>query len=181
MVPEIKKILFISDLSQSSKTAFYYAASLAHFYRAQIDILHAIEDIPDGMKSYVFNFLGDELSKKYEEKRLESARSVLIGKREDGLMVQKAMELLTEDSKEKFQEAKYTVDQIITKDKEGDIAQEITKQCQKVKYDMIVISYKCFLSFTGVRAGSKIKKAIKNTDLPLLLVPIHEEEWIDEE
>ncbi len=181
MVPEIKEILFISDLSQSSRTAFYYAASIAHFYRAKVDILHAMEDIPEGTKSYIFNFLGDELTKKYEDKRVESARSVLIGKKDDGLMVQKALELLTEDSKAQFEEERFTVDQIIIKDKEGDIAHEITKQCQKVKYDLIVSSYKCFLSFTGVRAGSKIKKAIKNTNIPLLLIPIHDKEWVDEE
>lgn len=181
MVPEIKKIIFISDLSQSSRKAFYYAASLACFYKAPIDIFHAMEDLQGSMKPYVFNLLGEELWKKYERRKEEHARSILISKENDSLMLQNALEILSEDSKEKFQEDKSLVDQIIIKNKETDISYEIIEQCQKGKYDMIVSSYKCFVNFTGFRSGSKIKKTIKSNNIPLLLVPAYEGEWDEEE
>ena len=40
MIPEIKKILYTTDLSQNARYAFGYAASLANRYDAGITILH---------------------------------------------------------------------------------------------------------------------------------------------
>lgn len=181
MVPEIKKILFISDLSKSSRQAFYYAASTASFYKAQIDILHAMEDIQGSMKMYVYSYLGEELWDKYESSKENQARSILIGKKNDSSMVQKALEVLSADSQEKFQEERILVDQIIVKNKENDLAHEIHDQCQKEKYDMIVASYKCFVNFTDLRAGNKIKKTIKQNNIPLLLVPALAKELEEED
>ena len=44
MIPEIKKILYSTDLSENSKFAFSYAASLANRYDAAITILHVLKD-----------------------------------------------------------------------------------------------------------------------------------------
>jgi len=177
MVPKIKKILFISDLSKSSRNAFYYAASIASFYKADIDVFHAMEDIQESMKTYIFSFLGEELWEKYEEDKKNHARSLLISKKNDSTMVQKALEILSEDSKERLQEQKTLVNQIIVKNQETDITNEIHYQCEKENYDLIVASYKCFISLTGIRAGARIKKTIKSNNIPLLLVPVLEEEW----
>lgn len=181
MIPEVKKILFISDLSKSSKQAFYYAASIASFYNGNIDILHAMEDIQGSMKMYVFSFLGEDLWNKYENTKENQARSILIGKKSDVSMIKDALEVLSEDYKEKSQEDNVLLDQIIVKNKEADISEEIHNQCQKKKYDMIVSSYKCFTNFTDIRSGSKIKKTIKSNNIPLLLVPALEKEWGEEE
>ena len=45
MIPEIKKILYATDLSENARFAFGYAASLANRYGAQIVMLHVIEEI----------------------------------------------------------------------------------------------------------------------------------------
>ena len=46
MIPEIKKILFATDLSKNSSYAFYYAVHMAKRDEAKIVILHAVEPIP---------------------------------------------------------------------------------------------------------------------------------------
>ena len=46
MIPEIKKILYTTDLSANARFAFSYAASLANRYDAGITILHILEEIP---------------------------------------------------------------------------------------------------------------------------------------
>lgn len=43
MVPQIKKILYATDLSRNSMYAFFYAADMAKRYDARIVILHAVE------------------------------------------------------------------------------------------------------------------------------------------
>jgi nucleotide-binding universal stress UspA family protein len=43
VIPQIKKILFATDLSKNSAYAFYYAVHMARIDEAKIVILHAIE------------------------------------------------------------------------------------------------------------------------------------------
>jgi len=46
MIPQIKKILFPTDLSKNSAYAFYYAVYMARRDEAKIVILHAVEPLP---------------------------------------------------------------------------------------------------------------------------------------
>ncbi len=46
MIPQIKKILFATDLSKNSAYAFFYAVHMAKRDEAKIVILHAIEPLP---------------------------------------------------------------------------------------------------------------------------------------
>ena len=45
MIPQIKKILYATDLSQNSAYAFYYAVDLAQERGAKIIILNVIEPV----------------------------------------------------------------------------------------------------------------------------------------
>jgi len=46
MIPQIKKILYATDLSKNSVYAFFYAVDMAKRYDATIVILHTVEPIP---------------------------------------------------------------------------------------------------------------------------------------
>lgn len=46
MIPQIKKILYATDLTKNSSYAFYFAADLARKHDAKILILHCIPSIP---------------------------------------------------------------------------------------------------------------------------------------
>jgi nucleotide-binding universal stress UspA family protein len=46
LIPQIKKILFATDLSKNSAFAFYYAVHMAKRDDAKIVILHAVEPLP---------------------------------------------------------------------------------------------------------------------------------------
>src|SRR5512139_4085721 len=65
MMPQIKKILYATDLSKNSAYAYRYALSMAEKYGAEISILHVIEPIPPMVKHYVKGFV-DEIN--WEEK-----------------------------------------------------------------------------------------------------------------
>jgi nucleotide-binding universal stress UspA family protein len=45
MIPEIKKILYATDLTKNSNYAFFYAVDMAKRHNAKIFILHSIEPI----------------------------------------------------------------------------------------------------------------------------------------
>jgi len=46
MIPQIKKILYATDLTKNSAYAFYFAADLARMHNAKIAILHCIGSVP---------------------------------------------------------------------------------------------------------------------------------------
>jgi nucleotide-binding universal stress UspA family protein len=52
LIPQIKKILFATDLSKNSAFAFYYAVHMAKRDDAKIVILHAVEPLPPMMISF---------------------------------------------------------------------------------------------------------------------------------
>jgi nucleotide-binding universal stress UspA family protein len=52
MIPQLKKILYATDLSQNSSYAFLYAIDMAKRHDAKIVILHAIESFPAYVNAY---------------------------------------------------------------------------------------------------------------------------------
>ena len=76
MVPQIKKILYATDLTKNSAYAFYYAIDLAQRRDAKIVILHVVEPLPPIVKFYG----GLEEEKKYYQQE-KAADLNLIRKR----------------------------------------------------------------------------------------------------
>ncbi|MGD9086243.1 MAG: universal stress protein, partial [Desulfobacterales bacterium] len=74
MIPEIKKILFTTDLSENARYAFSYAASLANRYDAGITIMHVLEDISPTTDNLVVSIIGQE---KWDELRGSNEKEVI--------------------------------------------------------------------------------------------------------
>ena len=58
MIPKIEKILYATDLSESARYAFGYAADLAGRYDAKIIILYVMEDINHTVEVQVSEMIG---------------------------------------------------------------------------------------------------------------------------
>ena len=78
MLPDIKKILYATDLTKNSSYAFYYAISLARKFDAQLTILHAIEPIPVYVEAYVVN-VAERIEKEDREKTIGHIQDLLRG------------------------------------------------------------------------------------------------------
>jgi nucleotide-binding universal stress UspA family protein len=62
MIPQIKKILYATDLSKNSAYAFFYAVDMAKRHNAQIAIVHTVEPVP-----HVYTEGGSGVLKKINE------------------------------------------------------------------------------------------------------------------
>ncbi len=60
MIPEIKKILYATDLSENARHAFGYAVSLANRYGGGIIVLHVVEELSSFARSMVEEILGEK-------------------------------------------------------------------------------------------------------------------------
>jgi len=75
MIPQIKKILYATDLSKNSSYAFLYATDLARRHDARIIILHAIEPVPAYAAAYTG--ITDELKQRQQQETVEEIRKRL--------------------------------------------------------------------------------------------------------
>jgi nucleotide-binding universal stress UspA family protein len=80
MIPEIKRILYATDLSKNSSYAFLYAADMARRHNAKIVILHSIEPVrymySEGMSDRVEEIL-QKAKKEERETDLEEIKKYL--------------------------------------------------------------------------------------------------------
>ena len=80
MIPEVKKILYATDLSKNSSYAFFYAADMAKRHNARIVILHSIEPVrhmySEGMSDRVEEIL-QKAKKEERETDLEEIKKCL--------------------------------------------------------------------------------------------------------
>jgi nucleotide-binding universal stress UspA family protein len=75
MIPQIKKILYASDLSKNSSYAFLFATDLARRCDAKIVILHVLERIPPYAE--VYTGMTQEMEQKNREAVVEELKKRL--------------------------------------------------------------------------------------------------------
>ena len=77
MIPQIKKILYATDLSKNSSYAFLYAVDTAKKYGAKIVILHAMEPVP--RYAEIRAGITDMMKRKQQEETVEDLKKHLQG------------------------------------------------------------------------------------------------------
>jgi len=75
MIPQIKKILYATDLSKNSSYAFLFATDMARRHAAKIIILHAIEPVPPYAEAY--SGVTVQMERKQQEETVEELKKHL--------------------------------------------------------------------------------------------------------
>ena len=164
MIPQIKKILYATDLSKNSAYAYRYAMSMAEKYGSEVVILHVIEPIPPMVKHYVKGFV-DEIN--WEEK-IKYQQEVAV----DG--IKKRLEEFCKKESQDAPQCLALVSAILVRP--GHPVEEILKAADEQLCDTIVLGThgKGFLkhAFLGSVARSVLDRARK----PVFIVPLPHEE-----
>jgi nucleotide-binding universal stress UspA family protein len=160
MIPQIKKILYTTDLSKNSAYAFRYAVDMAQRHEAKIVILHVIEPIPPHIKHYVSMYVDEA---EWEGKI----------KKEQQLTIERIRKRLQEFCKREVQGNPLCVEQVSTiLVHPGHPVDEILKVVDGEKCDLIILGThgKGFLleTFLGSVAHSVLDRSRK----PVFIVPL---------
>ena len=167
MTPQIKKILYATDLSKNSAYAYRYAMNMAEKYNAEIVILHVIEPIPPAarhyMKIYVDEAKWDEKIKYEQEMAIEQ--------------IKKRLEGFCKKESQDTPQCLALVSTILVRP--GHPVEEILKAADEEQCSIIVLGThgKGFLkhSFLGSVARSVLDRAMK----PVFIIPLpHEETYL---
>ena len=162
MIPEIKKILYTTDLSKNARYAFGYAASLANRYGAGITLLHVLEDVSSYRDSLVINILGDErwneLMKTNEQKVIE--------------MLKARLEKFCGDVSVELPSCPFITDEIIVKI--GNPVEEILAQTETSGFDMVVMGARGQGIIADALMGSTSRRVLRRCKKPVLVVRLSE-------
>lgn len=164
MIPEIKKILYTTDLSQNARYAFSYAASLANRYDAGITIFHVLEDISPTSDSLAINIIGKE---KWEELRVRNEKEVLE-------TIKSRLEKFCEDVQAELPACPFITDSIMVKI--GNPVEEILQEVENKGYDMVVMGAHGQGLLADAIMGSVSRRVVRRCKTPVLIVRLPEQD-----
>ena len=162
MIPEIKSILYTSDLSENARHAFSYAASLANRYDAGITILHVLEDISPTTDSLVVSIIGQE---KWNELRGNNEKEVLD-------TIKSRLTRFCEDVQAELPSCPFITDKI--KVTIGQPVDEILQEVENNDYDMVVMGAHGHGVLADAIMGSVSRRVVRRCKKPVLIVRLPE-------
>ncbi len=162
MIPDIKKILYTTDMSENARYAFQYATSLADRYGASITILHVVEDASTFRESMMITILGET---KWKE-LLKSNEGQIVASIREGI------EMFCNDAKSDLPTCPFVIDDIIVKI--GNPVEEILRQVDKLHVDLVVMGAHGRGTLAEKLIGSTSRRVLRRCEKPVLLVRIPE-------
>lgn len=158
MIPDIKKILYTTDMSENARYAFGYAVSLANRYGAGITLLHVLEDMSPYRDSLMMNILGEEkwkgLLATNKEKIIQDLKDQL-GKFCDTVSAQ-------------LPACPFITDDIIVKI--GNPVEAILEQAEKMDCDLLVMGTHGHGILGDAMIGSVSRRVLRRSKKPVLVV-----------
>lgn len=164
MLPEVNKILYATDLSESAKPAFYWAMSVAEKYDAQISILHVIPDMIEIMSGS----MGYDLSSHFDTELL--ARYNKDGKVQALESVKERVKTVYTELKDELPSCRTDLNHVVIRC--GDSVQQILAESNNDNYDMVVMGSHGHGVIEGFLLGSVARGVVNKCTLPVLTIKI---------
>ena len=171
-IPQIKKILFTTDLSNQTRHAFNFAVGLASQYAASLTILYVMEDLSPTQSANLQGFIGDERWEELRQSHEQEIRQILIGKKREGSMIQQSLGEMLTATQAGLPEKKVPATEIVVT--QGDTVDCIVQEAHARQVDMIVMGYHPRGRLEETIIGSVSRSVLRRTDVPVLLVRLPE-------
>ncbi len=159
MLPEIKKILYTTDLSKNAVYAFRYAAYLSQTLGSEIIILHVIERMSPDAQFTLMAYLDKEDRRRLSEQRVEHT-------------IERIKNRLKTFCQKVLKEHKTSLDKITAIEVcEGYPEEQILKKAEQFNCDTIIMgAHEKGVSHTFL--GSVAKRVLRRSRKPVIIVPL---------
>lgn len=161
MLPDVKRILYASDLQEGSRPAFRAAVSLCGHYQSHITYLHVIESVGSQAEKMVKAMMARDPSLKNMHDDCMHEVHDSIFKR-----VQDFCEAELDDDEQLQPE------QLGAKVVEGEPWKEILKAAEEIRASVIVMGTRHDHRLGKVLIGSTAAKVMAHSKRPVLIVPL---------
>lgn len=164
MMPQIKRMLYTTDLSNNSGYVLRYAINSAKKHGAKLIVLHVIEELPRTAKALLESHLDGEKLIKISEEKMAFAKERIL----------KRLQRLCKKELNSDPEAEGIFDSIEVM--EGYPADEILEKADEFNCDVIIMGThsKGFLKHSYF--GSTSKKVLRRVRKPVFIIPLPEGE-----
>ncbi|WP_432473562.1 universal stress protein [Amphritea sp. HPY] len=160
MLPEVKKILYASDIDKGSRPAFRAAVSLCAQYNSEITFLHVLEPLSASAQTIVDTMVSDESLHQLHDQSIANVRKKLAQRVEHFCETElEENEMLTEA-------------QVNARVEEGVPWKTILSVADDIDADVIVMGTRTHSAVGQFLMGSTANKVMQNSKRPVLVVPL---------
>lgn len=158
MIPQVKNILYTTDLSTSARYAFGYAADLANRYGADITILHVLEEISHNAHLRLREMLGETRWQELQSRNVEDVHNT----------IQRRLDRFCEDMQQKLVHCPFVVKEVLVQ--QGEPVDRIMKLIDSGRFDLIVMGTHGQGLLADAMMGSTARRVVRRSALPVLTV-----------
>jgi nucleotide-binding universal stress UspA family protein len=160
MIPEIKKILYATDLSPNSVYALSFALNSANFYHAEIVILHVFEQPTIGYAPMLDAYMDEKNRRSLFQEHAEDIKD----------RIRKRLEMIYAKELKNNPEYADTVNSIEVC--EGYPAETILNMVDDLNCDMIIMGTHGKGILGHAFLGSTAKRVLRRTRKPIFIIPL---------
>jgi nucleotide-binding universal stress UspA family protein len=164
---EYKKILYTTDLSETGRHAFAFAASIARRYGAKLTVFHVVEPALELEKSLV-GYINEDLWEEIKTRNLKEARDILIRRERDNTAVINELDQFVKDCQAGSEDKPYVAYEVVVK--AGNPVEEIIKQAHEGNYDLIVIGNHGYGPLKDAFMGGTVRRVLFRSKIPVMVV-----------
>ena len=169
-----EKILYITDLSESGRMAFPYAASLAHKYGAELTVFHVVE--AHDFEKYLVGYISEPLWDQLKGRSLAEARQMLIDRKHEDAAIRTSVDEMCQNSLSEHQHPYVTYDIVIDM---GDPVDRILEQANRGHYDLLIMAKHGHGALKGALMGDTCQRVVRRCQKPVLVVEVPPKEEQD--
>jgi len=158
MIPEIKKILYSTDLSKNARYAFGYTAEIANKHNAKITILHVLEEISHSASVRLASLLGEERWQGLQDRNVQQVLDT----------IKERLDKFCGDAQKELTDCPFIVEDIIVK--QGDPGGEILNQADLTDCDLIVMGTHGQSALVNAMLGSTARWVVRRSLKPVLTI-----------
>jgi nucleotide-binding universal stress UspA family protein len=168
MFKPIKTILFATNLSETCKQAFDFAAVLATRFQATIVLLHVLEKLPMSVEGQLKGMIGEKRWNDIIASHQQDARQILIGKQSSDSLIRQALNHFCSEAGIDDASCGYQSREIVIGD--GEVVEDVIRYSKEYNCDIIILGTReGFISNNVI--GPTIKSIMRKSTIPVLVVP----------
>ncbi len=160
MLPDVKKILYASDIDKGSRPAFRAAMSLCGHYHSEITYLHVIEPLSASAQSIIKNMINEDSLNELHDQSLENLK----------FKIEERIRLFCESELE--QNEMLEEDSVTSRVEEGTPWKTILRVADEIDADVIVMGTRTHSAMGQFLLGSTANRVMHNSKRPVLIVPL---------
>ncbi len=166
---EYKRILYVTDLSESGRQAFPHAVAITRRNNAHLTVLHVVDNHDlQSLEGYMSESLWEELS----GRNLDDARQILLSRRRDEFAIENIEQLCRDCIVDQPEEPVLSYE---VKVETGARLEKILEEAHGGGYDLLVISkHGNRASVKDAVIGDTARRVVRRCRVPVLVIPLDE-------